>query len=390
MRRRYRIALYYYGSTISRVGDEASIPALLLFGLAVSGSPQLAAAGYAALTLASAVGGPLLGLVLDRSARPGMSLAACLLLYGSGLVAIAVTGPFLPISVLLVLAAATGLFGPAVFGGWSAQLGHLLPGWPRAWSLDVGTYNVAGMAGPALAAVLATTLGAGWAMGAAAVLVFAAAPAAWLLPSPPPVPRVESSSLLRSLSSQLGAGLRPLLQVPALRGVTVGSSISFVGVGMLTVTLPLLGADRFGDPARGALLITVLAAASLLATLGMARWPPRLPPDQVFVVATVVHGIGLALTALTADPVLTVLSVAVVGLAEGPELAAVFAIRNRESPAAHRAQVFTTAASLKIGSAALGGVLAGALAAGSTVTGVLLLAALTQLLAVVATVVSRR
>jgi hypothetical protein len=71
------------------------------------------------------------------------------------------------------------------------------------------------------------------------------------------------------------------------------------------------------------------------------------------------------------------------GAGQGPQLTGLLAIRHRESPAAIRGQVFTTAASLKIGGLAAGTALAGVLASRS-VTLCLLAAAGTQLAAAAA------
>ena len=75
-------------------------------------------------------------------------------------------------------------------------------------------------------------------------------------------------------------------------------------------------------------------------------------------------------------------AVALAGVADGPQLTAVFAVRHREAPARLRAQVFTTAASLKIAAGALGAALAGHLAGSPAV--VLAVAAATQAVALVA------
>ncbi len=69
-----------------------------------------------------------------------------------------------------------------------------------------------------------------------------------------------------------------------------------------------------------------------------------------------------------------VVAVAVVGLAEGPQLTALFAVRHREAPERLRAQVFTTGASLKITGFAVGAAVAGPLADRS-LPGALLVAA---------------
>jgi hypothetical protein len=70
-------------------------------------------------------------------------------------------------------------------------------------------------------------------------------------------------------------------------------------------------------------------------------------------------------------------------VAEGPQLASVFQIRHREAPESLRAQLFTTAASVKMSAFALGSAGAGALAVHS-VTACLLAAAGAQAAAIAA------
>jgi hypothetical protein len=118
-----------------------------------------------------------------------------------------------------------------------------------------------------------------------------------------------------------------------------------------------------------------------------ARWPLPLSADRTFLLGTVVIGVGLAVASVAGSPVLLLIAVAVVGLADGPQLAALFSIRHREATSANRGQVFTTASSLKISCAAAGGAIAGVLAEYS-VPGILVAAAAAQLLAVVVAVVA--
>ncbi|WP_414937275.1 hypothetical protein [Amycolatopsis sp. cmx-11-51] len=54
------------------------------------------------------------------------------------------------------------------------------------------------------------------------------------------------------------------------------------------------------------------------------------------------------LTAAGPDVVTLTAAALLAGFAEGPQLSALFAIRHREAPAEVRAQVFATAASVKI------------------------------------------
>ncbi len=126
-------------------------PALLLAGFAVTGSPAAGSALLAALTIAAAVGGPLFGVLLDRSPRPDRVLALTLAAYALGVIAIAATVGRLPWPFVLLIALAAGLFNPAVAGGWTSQLPRIVtgPALSRGFALDAMTYSVASLAGPA-------------------------------------------------------------------------------------------------------------------------------------------------------------------------------------------------------------------------------------------------
>jgi hypothetical protein len=179
---------------------------------------------------------------------------------------------------------------------------------------------------------------------------------------------------------------------------TVTSVVSYAGIGMLLVCCPLLGAQRLGGSARGALLISASAMASLTANAILARRPRRRRPgtqrrrrpgtqrrrrpDTRVLASTLVIGASMAAAAL-APGWLTLAAVALGGAGEGPQLTALLAVRHRETPANLRGQVYTTAASLKIAGLAAGAALAGPLAERS-VTGCLLIAAGTELVAAAA------
>jgi MFS family permease len=93
---------------------------------------------------------------------------------------------------------------------------------------------------------------------------------------------------------------------------------------------------------------------------------------------------GLAIAAWPLAPSFPV-ALALVGLAglvEGPAFAATFATRQRWSPPPLRGQIFTTAASLKIGAFAVGAALAGPTLDRAGVGGTLLAVAAVQVLAV--------
>jgi MFS family permease len=395
---RYQVARglrgYLAGATAARAGDEMSGPALLLLGFAVTGRPAAGSGLLASVTIAGAAGGPVFGALLDRSRRPDRVQAWTLAGYALGITAVLVALGRLPVLAVVPVALAAGLFSPAVAGGWTAQLPRVVTGreLDRASALDALTYTAASLAGPALAAAVAAGLGARAAVLTAAALVALAIPAACSLaryrPDPPGQPAGHGHAPDRpalhrpALRRQMAEGFAVIAARRPLRRATVISAVSYAGIGMLLTCCPVLGAQRLGAPARGALLISAMAVASLAANGVLARRAARSGPgrpDTVVIASTLVMGASMA-AAAAAPGWLTLAAVAVAGAGEGPQLTALFAIRHRETPARMRGQVYTTAASLKIAGLAAGAALGGPLG-GRSVTACLLIAAGTELCA---------
>ncbi len=343
------IRRYLAGATLARTGDELSGPALLLLGL--TAGPHAGSALLAGLTAATAVGGPVFGAFLDRSAAPGRLLAVALAGYTGGLALVAAAFGHLPLAGVVAVAAVTGLLNPAVAGGWTAQLPAVAgAGLPRASRLDALTFTAAALAGPGLAGLLGGPAG----LVAAVALVAAAVPVAWSLPGKQ-----------RKAKTHLKDGFTVLVRNVPLRRATIASTLSCAGIGMVTVCYPLLGAAHLRGPADGALLLTVLAVTSLLANAVLAKKPLPWSPDRTVWLSTLVLAASATVAALADGVTLLVVAAATAGFAEGPQLTALFAIRHREAPEHVRAQVFTTAASVKITGLAAGAALAGPLAAWS-------------------------
>ena len=376
---------YLGGTAASRAGDEMTGPALLLLGFAVTGRPGTGSALLAGLTVAAAVGGPVFGALLDRSPRPHRVLAVTLAAYALGIIAVAAAAGRLPVPVTVLIALAVGLFTPAVAGGWTSQLPGIVTGpvLDRGFALDAMTYSAASLAGPALAAMVAATLGARTAVVVAAALVALAVPSACSLSRHP---AARGGGPRSAPHRQVAAGFAAILTRRSLRRATVTSVVSYAGIGMLLVCCPVLGAQRLGGPARGALLISAIAVASLIANGLLARRPARGQPDARVLAGTLVIGVSMA-AAAAAPGWLTLAAVALGGAGEGPQLTALFAVRHRESPERMRGQIFTTAASLKIGGMAAGAALAGPLV-GRSVTVCLLIAAGFELCAAAAYVLA--
>ncbi|MFG2356321.1 MFS transporter [Streptomyces sp. NPDC048521] len=372
---------YLTGALAARAGDEMSGPALTLAGFALAGSAAQASSLLAGITVAAAAGGPVLGALLDRRKRPGRLLAGALVMYGTGLAVILVGLGRLPFAVTVLIAVVTGLLGPALSGGWTGQLSRVVAGdrLPRANALDAMTFAVASLAGPVLAGGAAQVLGAPAAVVGAALLIGAAAPAAWSLPARPGPARDMRAG---SLASDLTAGMRVIAENRCLARATLTSVGCCAAQGMLAACLPVLGERTLGGAGRGALLLSCTAIAALAANAVLARFPRAVAPDTIVWAGALVQAGAFTLAAL-GRPAALVLALLVAGTGEGPQLTALFAVRHREAPEHVRGQIFTTGASVKITGFASGAALAGPLVAWS-LPGTLLLAAGVATLAAVA------
>ncbi|MFJ2773204.1 MFS transporter [Streptomyces sp. NPDC087300] len=472
---RYSIRRYLAGAVAARSGDEMSGPALMLAGFALTGSAASASSLLASVTVAAAVGGPVLGVLLDRAGRPGRLLAVALALYAVGLGVILLGLGRFPFGVILLVAVLAGLLGPALSGGWTAQLPRVVAprdgrGLDRANALDAMTFGVASLAGPALAGVVAEVAGAPAAVVVSLVLIALAVPVAWLLPvaglapatspipvtsslpvvspgpvtttapaasplptalpqgvtslppaassgsatallpaalpgsvpSPAPADRPQPTTPPRpaaspvpaapptptdrplptrphpraphrthghplSLISELTAGARVIVGRPALARATLTSVLACVAQGLLVACVPLLGERVLGGAGRGALLLTCAAVSALAANALLARYPRAVGPDAVVRVSALVQcaGLALLLVGCRGQPGVLLVGACVVGVGEGPQLTALFAVRHREAPEHLRGQIFTTGASLKVTGFAVGAAVAGPVAARS-------------------------
>jgi MFS family permease len=196
-------------------------------------------------------------------------------------------------------------------------------------------------------------------VGATAAVSGLALLAVLRVPMPPPAADPGAASLLRTVWS----GVRHLATTPALRSITIATTLAFAGFGALPVAFPLLAEELGASRATGGLLFSVFALGALAGSVLVAARSPRTGPMRVAYLCLV--GIAGAWAAVALAPTLpvAVVLIFVAGALEGPVLASTLAVRELHSPAAMRTQIVTTAASLKFGAFALGSGLAGAVAA---------------------------
>lgn len=360
--RRYTLTHYLLGALPARLGDEMTGQSILLLGIA-AGSAKLGSSLLAGLTFSAAVGGPLLGAMLDRARHPGKVLALSLGMYAVGIVCIAWLVGHASLWIGLSAALAAGFLMPSISGGWSSRLKSFIADeqMTRASAIDATTFNIAGLAGPALAGLIAGWLGAYWAVGLLVFLLLAALPMAWSLPKHTSRTETHNAKFIQDVV----AGFRAIVANRALLRITLLSVVSYLGIGMLWVICPLIGLKHFGNAGFGGVMMSVLSVGALAATAAYAKWPTKYSPDTIAFATTLVLASAMLVLALAGNVVTVLFAMLIAGLADGPQLAAVFAVRHREAPERYRSQVFTTGASLKITAAAVGAALAGNLAVNS-------------------------
>lgn len=348
---------YLLAATLARLAFEMFPVAVVLLVLDRTARPGLAGAVVAATTLPSVVTGPVLGAWLDRTARRRAALASNQVVLGAGLLAILAAAGRAPGWALLALAAVAGLTAPLATGGFTSMIPSLVPErlLPRANALEATSFNAAAISGPALAGAAAALFGPSAAVAAEAGLAGLAVLAILRLPR---IARVEARAAT-SMAATVRQGLRHLARTPVLRGVTVATAAGLGGLGLLTLALPFLaerlGAGRAGAGYLWAALEAGAAAGALAAARPLAAWPPQ----RVVIAGVALLGLAMASWPLAPSFPVALLLVALAGAVEGPAFAATFATRQRWSPADLRGQIFTTAASVKVGAFAVGAALAG-------------------------------
>jgi predicted MFS family arabinose efflux permease len=370
-------------ATLARVSDEMFSVGVVLLVLERTDSAGLAGAAVAAITLPSLISGPLLGAWLDLTGRRRTLMVIDQLVIACVLVALVVLVGHAHAWVIPLVVLPAGVTYPLSFGGFTSMIPALVPGelLPPANAVETTSFNAALVIGPALAGTLSAVVGpeapllveAGLALAALALIVRIPG-----LDSPPE--RADE----RTLWSVAADGLRQILLVPQLRGVTAAAAIGLGGLGLLTVAFPLFAVDHLGvERSAAGYMWAAFAVGSTLGALSLVRIQRRFPPERIVLTGYAVFGLLMLSWPLAGSLPVFLALVSLAALVDGPALAAQFATRQRYVPPSLYGQVFTTAVGLKVGSFALGAALAGAVVTGLGSAEALVVAASLQMTAAV-------
>ncbi|MGC4938519.1 MFS transporter [Kribbella sp. DT2] len=350
--RQSELGRYLVVAVAMRVANDGAVVgfALLTFEVLPSTAQPATIAGLVvAALIAPHLAGPWIARMLAkwRDTRPlltavfagyGVCVAVATIMLGS-------TPSVFPIVAALV----AGCAGPFLGGGLTSRLPKEAT---RALALDSATWGIATAAGPATAAALALTVGA-----RPALLIFAgtAVLAGVLVLALPAVtePRTDAPVPRTGEVVRLVSRTRPLIRAVTAAGV------AGLGMGTLRVAAPLMSLELGRGSAHGGVLIALYGVGSLVGSLLIAARPFRVRPDRAAGICLAVMAFAVAGAAGASSYLLVQASFIVLGLANGPFLAATLTACVQNTPAEARAQVLILSSSLRVPTAAAGGVLAG-------------------------------
>jgi len=343
-------------------------------------SAALAGASVAAFTFPSLASGSVLGAMLDRSARPLRLISLDQAVAGTAASALAFAPEGTPDVVLPLLCLTAGVTAPLSYGGVTGLLPEVVPErlLPATNTLEAASFNIAIVAGPALAGTLAAGFGATPAVAAQGVVKFVALV---FFVTMPDLVRPATRGALRVVAAVV-SGFRHVIGTPALMAVTVAGAISLGGRGVLTLAFPFFATGRLNaDESLTGYMWAAFAAGSAVGALALLRIQRRRSAEHVALVGIAVAGTLMLAWPLATSVAASLSLIALAGIAYGPALAATLAVRQERTPKGLRAQISTAAASLKPAFFGLGTLLSAPAVAGLGASGAILVAGGVQLLA---------
>lgn len=347
---------------ISSLGDAVSFTALPLLVLALTGSGFAMGIVGAVQTLPDLVFGMVAGALADRSDRKRMMFLADLgraVLTALIPISIALGGPTMAVILLVAapLSVLRSLFLASYTASVPAVVGRTQIG--RANSYFEAIYSVGFMVGPAIAGVLASTIGPGPTLAIDAVS-FAFSAIGLLLVRRDlraPVDRPRGPLL-----SEIREGIDYIARDPTLR-----SAILFWGA-VSILTAPLVSAlavhitrDLGYPPSILGLVLTAYGVGTVVGALVSARTGTRGSVAPFLLGGTLVTAAALIVLAVTPEvPVMVVVSIAS-GIAQSMVLLTYLTLRTVYSPDALMGRIGSTARTISLGLQPIGLLVGGAL-----------------------------
>ena len=347
---------------ISSLGDAVSFTALPLLVLALTGSGFAMGIVGAVQTLPDLVFGMIAGALADRSDRKRMMLLADLgraVLTALIPISIALGGPTM--AVILLVAAPLSILRSFFLASYTASVPAVV-GWGqigRANSYFEAIYSVGFIVGPAIAGVLASTIGPGPTLGIDAVSFAFSAIGLFFVRRDlrAPVERLRGPLL-----KEIREGIDYIAGDPTLR-----SAILFWGA-VSILTAPLVSAlavhitrDLRYPPAILGLVLMAYGVGTVVGALVSARRGTRGSVAPFLLGGTLVTAAALIVLAMTPEvPVMVMVAIAS-GVAQSMVLLTYLTLRTVYSPDALLGRIGSTARTISLGLQPIGLLVGGAL-----------------------------
>jgi MFS family permease len=350
-----------FGQGISSFGDSITNTAMPLLVLALTGSGLAMGVVGVLTTLPDLIVGLPAGAYADRWDRRkmmfGADLGRCLL---TALVPISVylDGPTL--AVILAVTFPMNVFRVLWLAAYTASVPGLVgrAEVPRANAIFEAVFNVGWIVGPALAGLLAATIGPGATIAIDAVTFLLSAGAMLLVRRPL---RAAARSVETHILADIREGVAYVVRQPTLRAcIALWTTTSVISAGLTTATIYYITVSRgLGSEVVGVVL-SGFALGSLAGSVLAARLAFRATGVVMLVGAAVFGGCLLVIATGVSEPVMVAVAF-VAGVVNSNILVAYITMRTLLSPDAMLGRVGATARTVSVGLTPIGAIVTGVL-----------------------------
>ena len=358
----------WLGLSISYLGDQFTIIALLWFVLQLTGSGAAVGLAILCFDLPGVATGAILGRLLDRYqprlvmgfdnlARAAI-IAAIPTLYALG---------SLQLWHVLMLALLAGALSPATTAGVRAFVPHLVDdaALDRANALTASSLQFSYLAGPAAAGVAVARLGGPWALFIDAASFLLMGLLVLTLPTIAREPRVAQHAAANADTPFCGLLLESfgaLFSLPHVPAITLLSLVFFFSYGPLEAALPVYSGQTLHANAGGyGLLWTGFGTGAFAGVLTLTKLSHRWRPGIALPMIAVLWGALLCPLFFIRQLPLAMLFLGVAGASWAPYTPMETTLLQRLVPAEIRGQVFGARHSLVVAAAPLGAAFGGVL-----------------------------
>ncbi len=359
--------------SISSLGDAVTFTALPLLVLALTGSGLAMGVVSAIQALADLAFAMVAGVIADRSDRKRMMLLAD---FGRAVltalipISIHVGGPTM--AVILLVAGPMSVLRSFFMAGYIASVPALVgrPQIGRANGYFEAVYSVSFIIGPAIAGLLATSIGPGPTLAIDAVS-FAISAAGLLLVRRDlraPIDRVHGRFL-----AEIREGIDYIAKNPVLRAVILfWGAISTLTAPLVTALAVMVTRDLGDPPAVLGVILTGYGAGTVIGSLITARTSNRRRIGPMLLGGNVLMGASLVIVATVTSVPALVGAAFVAGIAQMMVLLTYITVRASYSPDELLGRIASTARTVSLGLQPIGLIVGGAvidLTSGSAVIG---------------------